>query len=166
LSEARSAGATLGRVGRPHGLDGSFYLESPEGDLAEGAVVAVAGREAIVERRAGTAARPLIRLSGVTDRDAAAKLRGEPLVGAGSAAELAEGEWDAAELVGCEVRGLGTVRRVLNAPSCDLLEVGEQGLLVPLVSDAIRRIDTAARTIEVDRRFLGLDADAEGGSAA
>ena len=165
MSEARPAGTMLGRVGRPHGLDGSFYLESPEGELAEGALVAVAGREAVVERRAGTAARPLIRLSGVVDRDAAAKLRGEPLVGAGAAVELAEDEWDAAELVGCEVRGLGMVRRVMNAPSCDILEVGEQGLLVPLVSDAIRRIDTAARTIEVDRRFLGLDADDDGGSA-
>jgi 16S rRNA processing protein RimM len=150
-------GQTLGRVGRPHGLDGSFYLEAPEGELVEGAVVAVAGRETVVSRVAGTAARPLVRLSGVADRDAAAALRGERVVGARLAGAPAAGEWEVAELLGCEVTGLGTVRRVLNGPSCDVLEVGDEGVLVPLVSDAVKRVDTGARTIEVDRRFLGLE---------
>ena len=117
----------------------------------------VAGREAVVERRAGTDARPLVRLSGITDRDAVQALRGEALIAAGDRGALAEDEWPAADLVGCTIQGLGEVRRVVEAPSCDLLEVGDQGALVPFVSDAIKRVDVQARVIEVDREFLGLD---------
>jgi 16S rRNA processing protein RimM len=146
-----------GRVGRPHGLDGSFYLNAPTEDLAEGSEVLVAGRRAVVERRAGTAERPIIRLSGVADRDAAGGLRGEPLLV--DAGELEENEYLIDDLVGCEVVGLGPVRQVISGPSCDVLEVGDRALLVPLVSDAVRSIDLEARRIEVDRRFLGLDED-------
>ena len=49
----------------------------------------------------------------------------------------------------------------MPAPSCDVLEVGEDGVLIPFVSDAIERIDLAARVIEVDTAFLGLDESAE-----
>jgi ribosomal 30S subunit maturation factor RimM len=49
------------------------------------------------------------------------------------------------------------VRRVVPAPSCDLLEVGDDAVLVPLVGDAVTRVDTDARVIEVDRAFLGLE---------
>ena len=45
---------------------------------------------------------------------------------------------------------------MLAGPSCDVLEVGEDAVLVPLVSDAVRNVDPAARVIEVDLRFLGL----------
>jgi ribosomal 30S subunit maturation factor RimM len=45
----------------------------------------------------------------------------------------------------------------VNAPSCDLLEVGDEAVLVPLISDAITNIDLEAKRIEVDRRFLGLE---------
>ena len=147
-------------MGRAHGLDGSFYVEDPVVELlVEGAVVAVGGRsaEAEVVRRAGTDARPLVRISGVEDRDAAEALRGTQLSApADGDSGPAEDEWDAAELVGCEVPGIGTVRRVVAAPSCDLLEVGDEGVLVPLVSDAVKRVDPSAGVIEVDLRFLGL----------
>ena len=146
----------VGRVGRPHGRDGSFWVEGAEHSLPEGAVVTIAGREARVERRAGTDSRPLVRLSGIEDRDAAAELRGQSLLMAQEDAPLSEGEWLSADLVGCEVPGLGSVRRVIAAPSCDLLEVGDDAVLVPFVSDAIRRVDTEARVIEVDREFLAL----------
>ena len=39
-------------------------------------------------------------------------------------------------------------------PTCDLLEL-EDGTLVPLVGDAVSRVDTEARVIEIDRQFLG-----------
>ena len=54
--------------------------------------------------------------------------------------------------MGREVRGLGRVRRVLDGPSCDLLEL-EDGMLLPFVSDAIRSV---GEVIEVDTEFLGL----------
>ena len=154
---AADRGLTIGRVGRAHGLDGSFYVNRPGHELTEGMSVNVAGRAAVVERRAGTDARPLIRLSGVVDRDAAEALRGEALTLSASGGALEEGEWPAADLVGCKIEGLGEVRRVVEAPSCDLLEVGDEGILVPFVSDAVKRVDVDARVIEVDRAFLGLD---------
>ena len=69
-------------------------------------------------------------------------------------ATLADDEWLAQDLVGCSVPGLGPVSRVLDGPTCSLLEL-EDGTLVPLVGDAVSRVDTAERVIEVDRRFLG-----------
>jgi 16S rRNA processing protein RimM len=144
-----------GRVGRPHGLDGSFHVTHPAEELVEGTEVEIAGRSTVVERRAGTADRPIIRVRGVSDRDAAGELRGEPLLV--PAGELEEGEFLVEDLVGCEVPGVGEVVRVVPAPSCDLLEVGDDGVLIPLISDAVKRIDTDERVIEVDHEFLGLE---------
>jgi 16S rRNA processing protein RimM len=139
-------------VGRAHGLDGSFYVDGAEAELlVEGAELTVAGELRRVVRRAGTDARPILRLDGVDGRE----LRGEELRAA--VAEPVEGEYEFDELVGCEVPGVGVVRRVIAAPSCELLEVGDEGVLVPFISDAVRRVDTEARVIEVDLRFLGLD---------
>jgi 16S rRNA processing protein RimM len=146
---------TAGRVGRAHGLDGSFYVDHMVEPLTQGSEVTVAGRSARVERRAGTDERPIVRLSGVADRTAAESLRGEPILV--EAGDLEEGEYLTSDLVGCEVPGLGEVRRVIAAPSCDLLEVGDEAVLVPFISDAVKRVDTEARVIEVDARFLDLD---------
>jgi 16S rRNA processing protein RimM len=147
---------SAGRVGRPHGRDGSFYVDRPAHPLAEGTVVRVAGADRRVERRAGTDDRPLIRLEGVGDRDAATALRGEFLLLDVADAPLEEGEFIVADLVGCRIEGLGFVERVLDGPSCDVLEVGEEAVLVPLVSDAVKRVDLERRIIEIDREFLGL----------
>jgi ribosomal 30S subunit maturation factor RimM len=54
-------------------------------------------------------------------------------------------------------RSLGTVVRLLALPSCEVLEVDRGArppLLVPLVSDAVRRVDPRERVIEVDLDFL------------
>jgi ribosomal 30S subunit maturation factor RimM len=98
-----------------------------------------------------------VRLSGVSDREGIAALRGEPLLADLDDAPLASDEWLAEDLVGCEVAGVGEVRRIVQAPSCDLLEVGPDAVLVPFISDAVRHIDLDGRRIEVDRAFLGLD---------
>jgi 16S rRNA processing protein RimM len=144
---------TAGVVGRPHGLDGSFHVERPTQPLGTGAVVSVAGAQRRVERSDGTEQRPLMRLEGVVTREAVAALRGELLLVQDT---LARDEWLAEDLVGCRVEGLGTVQRVIDSPSCDLLEL-EGGELVPLISDAVERIDVERRLIEVDRRFLRLE---------
>jgi 16S rRNA processing protein RimM len=159
LTESPARQVTAGRVGRAHGLDGSFYVEAPAEPLEHGAEVTIAGRSARIERRAGTDARPILRLSGIDDRSAAEALKGEPILVPGG--DLAEGEYLSADLVGCTIPGMGEVRRVVQGPSCDVLEVGEEGLLVPFVSDAITRVDTAAGVIEVDAAFLGLEAGPE-----
>jgi 16S rRNA processing protein RimM len=147
---------SAGRVGRPHGLDGSFYVNGPKEPLAEGTVVRVAGADRRIERRAGTDERPIVRLEGISDRDGAAALLGEQLLLDQEDAPLEEGEYIVSDLVGCTIDGLGVVTGVIPGPSCDVLEVGVDGVLVPLVSDAVKRVDIGARIIEIDRDFLGL----------
>ena len=151
-----------GRVGRPHGLDGSFYVVDPEPRLLElGRTVQVGEREVEIVRRAGTDARPILRLEIAADRDAAEALRGQVLTAPREAAPaLGEDEYWAEDLVGCVVvagdRELGAVERMVAYPSCEVLVVGER--LVPLVRDAVVGIDLAARRIEVDAAFLGIEA--------
>lgn len=146
-----------GRVGRPHGLLGAFYVEEPAHPLPEGTEVVVGDRVAAVVRRAGSDARPLIQIAGVEDRNAAQALRGEALLVPGGREELGPEQWYDDDLVGCRVEGLGQVRAVLHGPSCDVLEVGKKGVLVPLVRDAVKRVDLDAGVIEVDLAFLNLD---------
>jgi 16S rRNA processing protein RimM len=143
-------------VGRAHGVDGSFWVERPQHALEVGTRVTVGDREMEVVGCGGTAERPLLRVGGVGDREAAGALRGEHLLVALDDAPLADGEWLVDDLVGCSVEGIGEVRQVLAGPSCDVLEVGDEGVLVPLVRDAVRRVDLASRRIEIDRDFLGL----------
>jgi 16S rRNA processing protein RimM len=141
---------TAGRVGRAHGRDGSFYVEETRFDFPEGSRVRLAGAEYEVVRRAGTDDRPLIRLDGIDDP---ASVRGELML---IEDELEEGEYLVSELLDCEVPGLGRVERVIDAPSCTLLEVGEDGQLIPLIGDAVKHIDLERKIIEVDRDFLGF----------
>lgn len=153
-----------GRVGRPHGLDGSFYVLDPSPQLLDTGASVVLGDQALtIVRRAGTDKRPIVRLEGCEDRPAAEALRNEEiLVPRTGAPELEPDEWWADDLEGCTVRDgtteVGTVRRLLSLPSCEVLEVergdGEE-LLVPLVRDAVREVDLERRAIDVDLEFLG-----------
>ena len=138
------------RVGKPHGLDGSFYVDVP---LEEGAVVEIGGRTFEVVARKGTDAKPIIRVAGVEDRDAAEALRGE-VVRSADPDPPGEDEWLVEDLIGCRIEGVGEVTGVLGGMSCDVLEAG--GELIPLVTDAVKRVDVENRVIEVDRDFLGL----------
>jgi 16S rRNA processing protein RimM len=152
-----------GIVGRAHGLDGSFYVALPSpGLLAVGTSVRLGNTERVIERRAGTDARPIVRLTGCEGRDDVSALRGaELLVAREQAPALEDDEWWVEDLEGCAVhdgnRPVGTVRRVLALPSCEVLEVDRDGgeLLVPLVTDAVRAVDVEARRIDVDLGFLG-----------
>lgn len=153
-----------GRVGRPHGLDGSFYVTGANPRLLNvGITVTVAGVARAIVRRAGIDKRPILRLEGLCDRAAVQALRGDPLlVDRQEAPKLAEGEWWAHELEGCRVgdgeRLLGTVIGLLELPSCEALRVRREDgseLLVPMISDAIRRMDVAHRQIDIDLGFLG-----------
>jgi 16S rRNA processing protein RimM len=163
-----AADLQAGRVGRAHGLDGSFYVTGPIPRLLRlGASVTVGAHTAAIVRRAGTDQRPIVRLEGIDGRSDAEQLRGMALmVVPDQAPSLGEGEWWAHELEGCEVfsgeRTLGIVARLIELPSCEALEVRRAGgdalLLVPMVKDAIRRVDVSGRRIEVDGEFLDLEA--------
>jgi 16S rRNA processing protein RimM len=179
-SEPAETQLSAGRVGRAHGLDGSFYVTHPRVRLLTlGASVTIAGKTSTIERRAGTEQRPIVRVRGIEDRASAEALRGQQLVvAAADAPKLAAEEWWAHELEGCEVfdgeRRIGTVTRLIELPSCEALEVridaaSEAGspppgdrrgpaaggsLLVPMVRDAIRRVDVQARVIDVNMEFI------------
>jgi 16S rRNA processing protein RimM len=165
--EPAAQALSAGRVGRAHGLDGSFYVTRPRPRLlGEGTTVAVGGEQRRIVRRAGTEQRPILRLEEVASREAAEELRGlELTVAAASAPRLDQDEWWAHELEGCEVRDgervLGTVVRMIELPSCEALEVrpvgGGDAVLVPMVRDAIRAIEPKQGRIDVNMSFLGLD---------
>jgi 16S rRNA processing protein RimM len=172
-SEGTPQSLPAGRVGRPHGLDGSFYVTRPSPRLLTlGASVILAGEgAAAIVRRAGTDAHPIVRLEGVDSREAAEALRGRELrIEAAAAPALAEGEFWAHELEGCEVVDgalvIGTVLRMIELPSCEALEVartaGGQPLIVPMVKDAVRSVDVEAKRIEIHGAFLGLGEEPPG----
>jgi 16S rRNA processing protein RimM len=123
-----------------------------------GKSVTLRGAPHRIARRAGTAARPIIRLDGLSSREAIEEVRGaELLVPSASLPALEPGEYWAHDLVGCRVvdgsLDVGVVARMVALPSCEALEVDD--LLIPLVRDAIRSIDLDARVIDVRLDFLG-----------
>ena len=149
-----------GRVGRPHGLDGHFHVNDPEPQLLHpDTPLRVGDAPARITSRKGTPERPILRLDVAPDRTAVEALRGRDLVvERADAPALGEDEYWADDLVGCSVvdgdRALGEVRALLALPSCEALEL-DTGLLVPLVRDAIVRVDVEERTIHVNGGFLG-----------
>jgi 16S rRNA processing protein RimM len=130
----------------------------PDPSLLDRPAFVVAGRPREVVRRAGTPAKPILRLEGAASRDDAEALRGEALgVPFSEAPALEEGEFWARDLAGCVVvdgdREVGVVSRMVALPSCEALEVGD--LLIPMVRDAIRSVDVPGRRIDVDMGFVG-----------
>jgi 16S rRNA processing protein RimM len=149
-----------GRVGRPHGLDGFFHVAESAPELLEvGTAVRVSGKDAEIVDRKGIEDKPVIRLSITPDRSAALAIRGELLlVSREVAPPLEDDEYWADDLVGCAVvdgeKQLGKVKRLLAMPSCEVLEL-DSDLLVPMVRDAVKRVDVDEKRIEVDGGFLG-----------
>ena len=151
-----------GRVGRPHGLDGSFHVTRPRGMLLTlGGAVRIGEDVHEIVRRAGTEDRPILRLRGIHDRAGAEALREADLfVERAAAPALPEGEYWPEDLEGCsgmtpDGRELGVVAAMRALPSCEVLEVGD--LLVPMVGDAVVSIDVETRRIVVDPEFLGVE---------
>ncbi len=156
-----------GRIGRPHGLDGSFHVTGVRPQLVgQGNVVRVGERETEIERLAGTEDRPIVRVTLADTREAIEALRGqELLVPRAVAPPLEEDEWYASDLEGLRVvdgaTEVGVVSRLVPLPSCEALEVVRaegRELLVPLVRDAVRIVDLDAGTVDVDLEFLGEEA--------
>jgi 16S rRNA processing protein RimM len=164
VSPAQPTSLLAGRVGRAHGLDGSFYVtEARPRLLSVGMKVTVVGQIRAIVRHAGVQSRPIVRLEGIADRDAAQAIHGQALtVAEGQEPSLEQGEWWAHQLEGCVVFDgelpVGTVSTLLELPSCEVLEVRREDgreLLVPMVKDAVRHVDVSARRIDVSLGFLG-----------
>jgi len=145
----------VGRVGRPHGLDGAFVVEQGSDDpdrYAVGAVLYVDGVPAkvTVSRRVGRG-RHAIRLDRTVERETTLTVLRSELP------RLAEGEFYAFELIGLRVeevggRQCGIVRDLLPGPANDNLEL-DDGTLVPMIEDAIAAIDVAAGHVLLNPGF-------------
>jgi 16S rRNA processing protein RimM len=144
----------IGRVGKPHGLDGSFVVEQASDDerwFASGAELLAAGEPVVVVTAKVAGGRPVIRL----DRDVP---RGSALeVDRSSLPATEDGEFYVFELVGLEVveetgRTLGKVVNVAPGVANDALEL-EGGAMLPLVEDCVRDVDLAAGRILVAPGF-------------
>jgi 16S rRNA processing protein RimM len=144
----------VGRVGRPHGLDGSFFVEHPSEDparFAVGATLLVGGEPARVVGSKQARGRPVIRLDRRVERGAALEV---------PRADLPPPEPDSFyvfQLVGLEVvesegRALGRVRDVAPGVANDVLEL-ESGLALPLVEDCVLEVDVEGGRIVVAPGF-------------
>jgi 16S rRNA processing protein RimM len=145
---------SIGRVGKPHGLKGAFFVERPSEDserFAAGATVLLNGVAAVVVESKMSGGRPVIRL----DCDA---VRGAELqVERSQLPSLPEDNYYAFELVGLEVeeeggRKLGRVKEVVSGVANDVLEL-DSGLALPMVEDCISLVDLADARIVVHTGF-------------
>jgi 16S rRNA processing protein RimM len=153
--DAPDALVRIGRVGRPHGLDGAFVVEEASEDdrrFAVGSTLSVDGERAtvVLSRRVG-GGRPAIKLDRAVRRGAELTVR---------RAELPPpetGSYYVADLVGLDVVGsegdrLGVVTDVLPGVANDVLEL-DSGLLLPLVEDCVTDVDLVQRRVVVAPGF-------------
>jgi 16S rRNA processing protein RimM len=147
----------IGRVGRPHGLDGAFVVDQASEDerrWSVGSTVLVDGEPATIEaaRRVG-GGRRAIRL------DRPVRRGGELAVRRTDLPPTDPDSYYAFELVGLVVVDddgidLGRVAGIYPGVANDNLELAD-GRLIPLIGDAIRDVDLSTGRIVVDGGFLG-----------
>jgi 16S rRNA processing protein RimM len=145
----------VGRVGRPHGVDGAFVVERASEDpgrFAVGAELLVDGSPArVVDSRQVGGRRRAIKLDRPVERGAELTVRRDALPA------LPDDSYYVADLIGMEVldehgRSAGVVRDVLPGPANDVLEL-DGGRLLPLVEDCVREVDLAGRRILLNPGF-------------
>jgi 16S rRNA processing protein RimM len=146
----------VGRVGKSHGLDGSFVVE----DASESRELFTVGAKLLVEAEEATVVglrhargRPVIRLDRRVPRGATLRVPRTALAATG------EDEYYVFQLVGLEVQEeggpmLGTVADVTPGVANDILEL-DSGLLLPMVEGCVLSVDLEARTILVAPGFSG-----------
>jgi 16S rRNA processing protein RimM len=144
----------IGKVGRPHGIDGAFFVEQPSEDRRwwkTGARFLAGGTPVEVVAHRTSSGRPVIRVEPSVERGALLEVDRADLPATG------EDEYYAFELVGLKVveetgRLLGTVEAVTPGVANDVLEL-DSGVLLPMVEDCIRAVDVAGGRIEVAAGF-------------
>lgn len=154
---------TLGEIGRPHGVRGEVKLKSFTEDpcaIAAYGVLTTERGERVTLKNVRTAQDHVIaRIEGVTDRDAAERLKGRKLqVSRDALPELDdEDEAYAADLEGLAVidqqgAAIGEVFAVQNYGAGDLIEIAVPGqkatLLLPFSDDVVVEITDEAVIID------------------
>lgn len=144
----------VGRVGKSHGLDGSFVVEDASDDPARfsvGAELLAGGEPAKVVGSKQARGRPVIRLDRRVERGAALEVARDTLD------EVGEHEYYVFQLVGIRVeerggRVLGTVTDVAPGVANDVLEL-DSGLMLPMVEDCVLEVDLEGGRITVAPGF-------------
>ena len=145
---------SIGKVGRPHGIDGAFFVEQPSDDKRwwkTGAHFLAGGAPVEVVAHRTSSGRPVIRVAPEQPRGAALAVRRDRLP------PPAEGEYYAVDLVGLEVADdagtpLGRVRDVLPGVANDVLEL-DSGTLLPMVAECVREVDLVRGRIVIAPGF-------------
>jgi 16S rRNA processing protein RimM len=156
LSRSSTEFVSVGRVGKPHGLDGSFFVENASEDperFAPGATLFVDGEPVTVAASKRSGGRPVIRLERTVPRGAELTLPRKHLP------PTQPGEFYAFQLVGLEVEdehggALGRVAEVAPGVANDVLEL-DSGLALPLVEDCVREVDLDRGRIVIAPGFAG-----------
>jgi 16S rRNA processing protein RimM len=144
----------IGKVGRPHGIDGSFFVEQPSDDdrwWKTGATFLAGGTPVEVVAHRTSSGRPVIKLEPAVERGTVLEIEREQLP------PTEADEYYAFELVGLDVveengRSLGTVKAVVPGIANDVLEL-DNDVLLPMVEDCVQLVDLEARRIVVAEGF-------------
>jgi 16S rRNA processing protein RimM len=144
----------VGRVGRPHGLDGSFVVANAsenEALFAPGAQLLVDGELATVAGQKRAGGRLVLKLDRPVSRGA------ELSVPRSQLPDADENSYYVFQLVGLEVleeggRRLGSVRDVAPGIANDVLEL-DSGLALPMHEECVRNVDLEAGRIVVASGF-------------
>ena len=144
----------IGRVGRPHGIDGAFFVEQPSDDARwwkTGARFFAGGAPVEVVAHRTSSGRPVIKVEPPAERGALLEVDRADLPPTG------EDEFYAFELAGLDVaeesgRALGKVTAVTPGVANDVLEL-DTGVLLPMVEDCIVKVDLEAGRITVAEGF-------------
>ena len=144
----------IGKVGRPHGIDGAFFIEQPSSDdrwWKTGARFLAGGQEVEVIAHRRSSGRPVVKLDTHVERGAILEVDRDAL----PATE--DDEYYAFQLVGLPVleengRSLGSVKVVSPGVANDVLEL-DTGALLPMVEECILKIDLEAGRIIVAEGF-------------
>ncbi len=167
----------IGKVGSPSGLKGEVRITLYQHDstnLKEGKVLLLKHAKdnisAEVERVRYQKDRPVVKLKGVDDRNAAEAIRGlEVYIEADSLEPLPEGEHYVRNIIGCRVidiseegrqadengegRVVGVLRDVIQNTAQSILEVETpegKTVLIPAVDEFMRGIDEEEGVIKVE----------------
>jgi 16S rRNA processing protein RimM len=144
----------VGRVGRPHGLDGSFAVEEAsenESLFEPGAELYVAGEPATVTARKRSGGRLVLKLDRHIKRGA------ELTVPSSRLPEPDPDSFYVFQLVGLDVveeggERLGSVQEVAPGVANDVLEL-DSGLSLPMHEQCVRQVDLKAGRIVVAAGF-------------